>query len=135
MCCLLGFLVTISSLFDMFLFSPLGRLEIEGSGKTWRQDQRIRLQHVDTGGYLHSHDKKYTRIAGGQQEVSSRLYWHRDSSKYNSYPIFCYLDSLKISIYACCRFAVLKKNVQIMFGWQQRVSTSQLLKKASKDCW
>ncbi|GAB2269541.1 Stromal cell-derived factor 2-like protein [Dionaea muscipula] len=45
------------------------RLEIEGSGKTWRQDQRIRLQHVDTGGYLHSHDKKYSRIAGGQQEV------------------------------------------------------------------
>ncbi|KAF3665365.1 Stromal cell-derived factor 2-like protein [Capsicum annuum] len=45
------------------------RLEIEGSGKTWRQDQRIRFQHVDTGGYLHSHDKKYTRIAGGQQEV------------------------------------------------------------------
>lgn len=45
------------------------RLEIEGSGKTWRQDQRIRLQHIDTGGYLHSHDRKYSRIAGGQQEV------------------------------------------------------------------
>ncbi|KAK4277233.1 hypothetical protein QN277_015256 [Acacia crassicarpa] len=45
------------------------RLLIEGSGKTWKQDQRIRLQHVDTGGYLHSHDKKYSRIAGGQQEV------------------------------------------------------------------
>ncbi|RVW65288.1 Stromal cell-derived factor 2-like protein [Vitis vinifera] len=45
------------------------RLLIEGSGKTWKQDQRVRLQHVDTSGYLHSHDKKYTRIAGGQQEV------------------------------------------------------------------
>lgn len=45
------------------------RLMIEGSGKTWRQEQRIRLQHVDTGGFLHSHDKKYQRIAGGQQEV------------------------------------------------------------------
>lgn len=45
------------------------RLEIEGSGKLWRQDQRIRLRHIDTGGYLHSHDKKYSRIAGGQQEV------------------------------------------------------------------
>ncbi|KAK8965606.1 Stromal cell-derived factor 2-like protein [Platanthera guangdongensis] len=45
------------------------RVEIEGSGKTWKQDQRIRLKHVDTSGYLHSHDKKYTRIAGGQQEV------------------------------------------------------------------
>ncbi|KAG1326588.1 stromal cell-derived factor 2-like protein [Cocos nucifera] len=44
-------------------------LEIEGSGKTWRQDQRVRLRHVDTGGFLHSHDKKYSRIAGGQQEV------------------------------------------------------------------
>lgn len=45
---------------------------IEGSGKTWRQDQRVRLQHVDTGIYLHSHDKKYTRIAGGQQEVMKK---------------------------------------------------------------
>ncbi|KAK1269700.1 Stromal cell-derived factor 2-like protein [Acorus gramineus] len=45
------------------------RLQIEGSGKTWKQDQRVRLQHVDTGGYLHSHDKKFSRIAGGQQEV------------------------------------------------------------------
>lgn len=42
---------------------------IEGAGKTWKQEQRIRLQHVDTSGYLHSHDKKYQRIAGGQQEV------------------------------------------------------------------
>ncbi|KAL0910610.1 hypothetical protein M5K25_021609 [Dendrobium thyrsiflorum] len=47
----------------------LWRLEIEGNGKIWKQDQRIRLKHVDTLGYLHSHDKKYTRIAGGQQEV------------------------------------------------------------------
>ncbi|TYK19996.1 stromal cell-derived factor 2-like protein [Cucumis melo var. makuwa] len=47
----------------------LYRLMIEGSGKTWKQEQRVRLQHIDTGGYLHSHDKKYSRIAGGQQEV------------------------------------------------------------------
>lgn len=45
------------------------KLDIEGKGKVWRQDQKIRLRHVDTGGYLHSHDKKYQRIAGGQQEV------------------------------------------------------------------
>ncbi|KAL0741132.1 hypothetical protein Bca4012_082645 [Brassica carinata] len=45
------------------------KLTIEGSGKTWKQDQRVRLQHIDTSGYLHSHDKKYQRIAGGQQEV------------------------------------------------------------------
>lgn len=49
------------------------RLSIEGNGKTWKQDQKIRLQHIDTGGYLHSHDKKYSRIAGGQQEVRNRL--------------------------------------------------------------
>ncbi|KAH9612016.1 hypothetical protein KSS87_021511 [Heliosperma pusillum] len=45
------------------------KLEIEGKGNIWRQDQKVRLQHVDTGGYLHSHDKKFQRIAGGQQEV------------------------------------------------------------------
>ncbi|KAL9260207.1 Stromal cell-derived factor 2-like protein [Drosera capensis] len=40
-----------------------------GGGMAWTKDQRIRLQHVDTGVYLHSHNKKYSRIAGGQQEV------------------------------------------------------------------
>nr|CAD1840172.1 unnamed protein product [Ananas comosus var. bracteatus] len=45
------------------------QLEIVGARKIWRQDQRIRLRHIDTGGYLHTHNKKYTRIAGGQQEV------------------------------------------------------------------
>ncbi|GMH03602.1 hypothetical protein Nepgr_005441 [Nepenthes gracilis] len=55
------------------------RLEIEGPEKTWRQDQRIRLQHVDTGGYLHSHDKRYTRIAGGQQEVCGVREKHPDN--------------------------------------------------------
>ncbi|KAG6532726.1 hypothetical protein ZIOFF_006576 [Zingiber officinale] len=45
------------------------RLEIEGNDKTWKPGERIRLQHIDTSGYLHNHDKKYTRIAGGQQEV------------------------------------------------------------------
>lgn len=54
---------------DEINMTILRRLLIEGSGKTWKQDQRVRLQHVDTSGYLHSHDKKYQRIAGGQQEV------------------------------------------------------------------
>ncbi|BAF23818.1 stromal cell-derived factor 2-like protein [Oryza sativa Japonica Group] len=45
------------------------RLEIEGGGKLWKQDQKVRLRHVDTGGYLHSHNKKYNRLGGGQQEV------------------------------------------------------------------
>ncbi|XP_020699008.1 stromal cell-derived factor 2-like protein [Dendrobium catenatum] len=45
------------------------KLEIEGAGKIWKQDQRIRLRHVDTGGYLHSHNKKYQRVIAGQLEV------------------------------------------------------------------
>ncbi|GJN03627.1 hypothetical protein PR202_ga21093 [Eleusine coracana subsp. coracana] len=45
------------------------RLEIEGTGKLWKRDQKVRLRHVDTGGYLHSHNKKYNRLGGGQQEV------------------------------------------------------------------
>jgi len=45
------------------------RLEIEGKGNVWMQDQKVRLRHVDTNGYLHSHDKKYSRIVQGQQEV------------------------------------------------------------------
>lgn len=63
-------------LFELWLILHIGtisfRVLIEGSGKTWKQDQRIRFHHVDTGGYLHSHDKKYTRIAGGQQEVRKK---------------------------------------------------------------
>lgn len=45
------------------------KLEIEGKGAVWMQDQKVRLRHVDTNGYLHSHDKKYSRIVQGQQEV------------------------------------------------------------------
>ncbi|PHT79462.1 hypothetical protein T459_17514 [Capsicum annuum] len=47
--------------------------EIEGSRKPGgRQNQRIRLQYIDSGGYLHGHDKKYIQIGESQQEVSSR---------------------------------------------------------------
>ncbi|KAL2633924.1 hypothetical protein R1flu_005403 [Riccia fluitans] len=45
------------------------KLIIEGKGKVWLRDQKVRFLHVDTGGYLHSHDKKYSRIVAGQQEV------------------------------------------------------------------
>ena len=34
----------------------------------------MRLQHVDTKGYLHSHDKKYSHIVAGQQEVIASTY-------------------------------------------------------------
>ncbi|XP_024372432.1 stromal cell-derived factor 2-like protein [Physcomitrium patens] len=45
------------------------KLVIEGKGNIWMQDQKVRLRHVDTNAYLHSHDKKYSRIVLGQQEV------------------------------------------------------------------
>ncbi|KAL3683201.1 hypothetical protein R1sor_001223 [Riccia sorocarpa] len=45
------------------------KLIIEGKAKVWLRDQKVRFLHVDTGGYLHSHDKKYSRIVSGQQEV------------------------------------------------------------------
>ncbi|MCO5555333.1 hypothetical protein L7F22_008879 [Adiantum nelumboides] len=48
-------------------------LEIDGKDGVWTRDQRVRFQHIDTGAYLHSHDKKYARIAGGQQEVLSLI--------------------------------------------------------------
>jgi len=53
----------------MFVLWVFCRLEIEGGGKVWKRDQKVRLRHVDTGGYLHSHNKKYNRLGGGQQEV------------------------------------------------------------------
>eukprot|EP00271_Cylindrocystis_brebissonii_P006550 TRINITY_DN19323_c0_g1_i1.p1 TRINITY_DN19323_c0_g1~~TRINITY_DN19323_c0_g1_i1.p1 ORF type:complete len:214 (+),score=21.70 TRINITY_DN19323_c0_g1_i1:379-1020(+) len=49
----------------------LWRIEIEGktSSDAWLRDQKVRLQHVDTNSYLHSHDKKYNRPIAGQYEV------------------------------------------------------------------
>lgn len=38
-------------------------------GGVWLRDQKIRLKHVDTHGYLHSHDKKYGRPIAGQHEI------------------------------------------------------------------
>lgn len=49
--------------------SDLWILEIDGKDRVWIRDQKVRFQHIETGAYLHSHDKKYSRIAGGQQEV------------------------------------------------------------------
>jgi dolichyl-phosphate-mannose--protein O-mannosyl transferase len=46
-----------------------GRLEIEGTASVWLRDQKVRLRHVNTNSYLHSHDKKYNRIVTGHQEV------------------------------------------------------------------
>ncbi|XP_057755068.1 stromal cell-derived factor 2-like protein isoform X2 [Arachis stenosperma] len=49
------------------------KLLMEGSGKNWKQDQKIRLQHLKTRGYLHSHDKTYSsRIIGGHHEEKKR---------------------------------------------------------------
>ncbi|CAM6129166.1 unnamed protein product [Calypogeia fissa] len=49
------------------------RLVKEGKGNTWLRDQKIRLVHVDTGGYLTTHDKKYSRTVAGQQEVCGTM--------------------------------------------------------------
>eukprot|EP00270_Netrium_digitus_P017226 TRINITY_DN628_c0_g1_i1.p1 TRINITY_DN628_c0_g1~~TRINITY_DN628_c0_g1_i1.p1 ORF type:complete len:234 (+),score=31.10 TRINITY_DN628_c0_g1_i1:53-703(+) len=47
------------------------RVEIESpkAGGVWMRDQKVRLQHVDTSGWLHSHDRKYGRPIAGQYEV------------------------------------------------------------------
>lgn len=55
------------------------RLIIEGKGKTWLRDQKVRLVHVDTGGYLTTHDKKYSRIVAGQQEVCGTMKKNSDN--------------------------------------------------------
>lgn len=55
------------------------KLIIEGKGKVWLRDQKVRFLHVDTGGYLHSHDKKYSRIVAGQQEVCGYLKKNSDN--------------------------------------------------------
>lgn len=88
------------------------KLIIEGSGKTWKQDQRVRLQHIDTSGYLHSHDKKYQRrrrITFGWQQKESTFPLMRAASKvksektsledFESYLLLSKLTIKKIEIY------------------------------------
>ncbi|KAG0566950.1 hypothetical protein KC19_7G099300 [Ceratodon purpureus] len=43
------------------------KLEIEGKDSVWTLDQKVRLRHVDTNGYLHSHNMKYNQL--NQREV------------------------------------------------------------------
>lgn len=43
------------------------KLEIQTSEPEWAVDQKVRLRHVDTGSYLHSHKKMYDQL--NQQEV------------------------------------------------------------------
>ncbi|GBG84577.1 hypothetical protein CBR_g38858 [Chara braunii] len=45
------------------------KVELESGKGDWRRDQKVRFFHVDTGAYLHSHDKKYSHPIKGQQEV------------------------------------------------------------------
>ncbi|RRT60022.1 hypothetical protein B296_00037612 [Ensete ventricosum] len=56
-----------------FNTGDLWRFEMERSGKTCTQDQRVRLHHVDTGGYQHRHDKRYMRKWTTQIFVSKCL--------------------------------------------------------------
>lgn len=62
----------------------------------------MRLHHVDTGGYLHSHDKKYTRIAGGQQEVSATYIANLALYRDDLYLLSCTLKNPK----AKCPFSL-----------------------------
>ncbi|THU57183.1 hypothetical protein C4D60_Mb03t00820 [Musa balbisiana] len=41
---------------------PWCRVGDKRSGKTCRLDQRVRLHHVDTGGYRHKHDEIYAKM-------------------------------------------------------------------------
>lgn len=43
------------------------KLEIEGKDSVWTLDRKVRLRHVDTDGYLHSHNMKYNQL--NQREV------------------------------------------------------------------
>lgn len=43
------------------------KLEIEGKDSVWTLDQKVRLRHVDTNGYLHSHNMKFNQL--NQREV------------------------------------------------------------------
>lgn len=45
------------------------QLDADGRGE-WKQNIKVRLRHVDTGVYLHSHDRhRYSHPISGQQEV------------------------------------------------------------------
>ena len=35
----------------------------------WVKDKKVRFQHMDTGSFLGSHDKKFNRPIAGQTEV------------------------------------------------------------------
>ena len=41
------------------------------ASKEWIQDVKFTLQHVDTGAYLMTHDKKYGRPIPNQQEIAA----------------------------------------------------------------
>lgn len=43
------------------------KLEIEGNNAVWTLDQKMRLRHIDTNAYLHSHNMRYNQL--NQREV------------------------------------------------------------------
>ncbi|MEW5313688.1 MAG: hypothetical protein WDW38_005233 [Sanguina aurantia] len=44
-------------------------VEWDSKYKSWKQDQKIRLKHLDTGFYMHSQDAKFGAPIAGQDEV------------------------------------------------------------------
>ncbi|KAG0479534.1 hypothetical protein HPP92_010392 [Vanilla planifolia] len=45
------------------------QLDIEGNG-TWKRNQRIKLRHIDTGAYLHSHKHRYKGSVEGSRRYT-----------------------------------------------------------------
>lgn len=51
----------LTGLYHLVIVSPF-QVGDKRSGKTCRLDQRVRLHHVDTGGYRHKHDEIYAKM-------------------------------------------------------------------------
>ncbi|KAI5065444.1 hypothetical protein GOP47_0020139 [Adiantum capillus-veneris] len=49
----------------------LWRLELVDESEVWMKDRKIRLKHVVTGSFLHSHEMTYVRVLPRQMEVCS----------------------------------------------------------------
>ncbi|MCO5563851.1 hypothetical protein L7F22_017500 [Adiantum nelumboides] len=47
----------------------LWRLEFVDESEVWMKDRKVRLKHVNTGSFLHSHEKAYLRVLARQMEV------------------------------------------------------------------
>lgn len=51
----------------------LWRLEFVDESEVWMKDGKVRLKHIDTGSFLHCHEKTYLRVIPGQNEVCAAM--------------------------------------------------------------